>query len=84
MSREKEVKNELWSAFRSGCGDWKTALIPALARERSGLRLREIGKRAGGMDEMAVSARIIRFKKSMRSNAQRRKTVHTCMAKCRI
>jgi len=36
MSREKEIKNELWSAFRSGCGDWKTALIPALARERSG------------------------------------------------
>jgi hypothetical protein len=36
MSRDEEIKNELWSALQSGCGDWKTALIPALARERSG------------------------------------------------
>jgi hypothetical protein len=81
ISMVEEVKKEPWPAFRDRYGDWGASLILYLARERSGLTLREIGKRAGGMDYKAVSARITRFKKMMQSDARLRKTVDKCMAK---
>lgn len=76
----ERAKEEPWTSFRARYGDWGTALVLYLARRRSGLTLREMGGRAGGMDYKAVSARIRRFEQMLQSDAKLRKVVDLCVA----
>jgi len=76
MSREKEIKNELWSAFRSRCGDRRTAFdsCPGTWAQRAEVATDRKARRRNGRQGRQGA--------SMRSDARRRKTVHGCMAKC--
>ena len=59
------VKQESWMAFRDRHGDPGRDLALWIARRRCGLRLRELGALAGGMDYLAVSAAIRRIQQRL-------------------
>lgn len=60
------VKGEEWKKFSERHGDWGRDMALTLARETTGMTLREIGQEAGGMDYAAVSEAIRRFKMTKR------------------
>jgi len=57
---EKE-KGVSWEGLIHRRGDWARDMVLSLARRRSGLTLRELGERAGGMDYRAVAKAVERF-----------------------
>jgi len=57
----ERLKGERWAAFRDRRGDWGRDLALAVARRSTGLTLRELGARAGGLDYAAVSEAIRYF-----------------------
>ena len=59
---EKE-KGEDWGTFKERHGDWGRDLVLWAAQRYSGMTLRAIGKKAGGLDYTAVAMGISRFKK---------------------
>ena|SRR5271157_4041950 len=50
-----------WSTFRDRYGDWGRDLVLYLGRKECGLRLRELGEAAGGIDYVSVGAAVQRF-----------------------
>ena len=74
----ERTKGEAWSQFNGRYGDWGTAMALYLARQHSGLTLREIGECAGGMAYKAVSAQVSRFKKRLTDDAWLRRKVSQC------
>ena len=52
---------EAWGMFRDRHGDWGRDLTLYMARRHGGLKLRELGQVAGGMDYAAVSLALHRF-----------------------
>jgi putative transposase len=61
----EKAKGEAWNAFRDKHGDGGRDLVFHLARRHSGLTLRQIGEKAGGLDYVAVSNAIRRFEKRL-------------------
>ena len=55
ISAVAAVKGEKWETFRDRHGDWGRDLAFYLGRKDWGLKLRELGLAAGGVDEVAVS-----------------------------
>ena len=58
-------KREPWAAFRDRHGDWGRDLVLCLARRRSGLTLREIAERLGGLEYKAVASAVARFERRL-------------------
>jgi len=52
---------EPWSAFRERHGDKRRYLVLGVARRCTGLTLAEVGRKAGGMDDAAVTMAMRRF-----------------------
>lgn len=61
----EQVRGETWDAMRERYGDPARDLALWIARRRCGLRLRELGALAGGMDYLAVSAAVRRLEKRL-------------------
>jgi hypothetical protein len=57
----ERVRGERWSSFRDRYGDWGRDLVLYLGRKRSGMKLRELGQAAGGIDYVSVSMAVKRF-----------------------
>ncbi|HEY2801754.1 MAG TPA: hypothetical protein VGI85_14275 [Chthoniobacterales bacterium] len=57
-----KLKEESWEQFRDRHGDWGRDLALWLGRTHCGLRLRELGELAGGIDYSTVSIAIIRWR----------------------
>jgi putative transposase len=69
----EEVKGEKWEVFGRRYGDPGRAVVFCLAKRYSGMTLKEIGERAGGVDYAAVSDMIRRYeKKDVRSEIETR------------
>jgi hypothetical protein len=51
----EQVKGEGWQAFAGRHGDWGRDLALLVAREWTGMTLRELGQAVGGLDYGAVS-----------------------------
>ena len=66
----EQVKGERWSEFRGRRGGWGRALVLYLARERSGLTLRELGAAAGGMNYKTVAKCVERFANRIQDDRQ--------------
>jgi REP element-mobilizing transposase RayT len=64
----EDVKGEKWDAFRDRYGDWGRDLVLYLARRRSGLTLREIGEKAGGIEYKTVSRAVVCFGERLRNH----------------
>lgn len=62
------VKGEKWEAFSQKHGDRGRDMVLLLARECTGMTLREIGEAAGGMDYAAVGEAIKRIKYDQKEN----------------
>jgi len=74
----ERIKGEDWAGFRDRHGDWGRDLALWLGRKHCGLRLRELGELAGGMDYAAVSAAVARWRQRMTKDHAMKK--HTAQA----
>lgn len=66
----ESVKGEKWKEFSQKHGDCGRDMVFMLARECTGMTLREIGQMAGGVDYSAVSESIKRMKIQQKENHQ--------------
>jgi putative transposase len=64
----ESAKGESWDAFRERHGDGGRDLVFHLARRHSGLTLRQIGEKGGGLHYVAVSNALRRFEKRLESD----------------
>ncbi|MBA3570454.1 MAG: transposase [Pyrinomonadaceae bacterium] len=67
------LKAEPWESFRDRYGDWGRDLALWLGRTQCGLKLRELGEEAGGIDYATVSAATARWTKRAATDRQLRK-----------
>ena len=61
ISAVEKVKGERWETFRDRHGDWGRDLALYLGKRGYGIKLKELGAAAGGMDYMSVSAAVKRL-----------------------
>ena len=73
------VKGEAWERFRDRHGDCGRDMVLWLARQRSGLTLRELGGAVGGLDYRSVSSAIRRMNREVHANRRLRHTVNKAM-----
>ncbi len=76
---EKE-KKEKWEAFRNRHGDWGRDLVLYLARKRSGLTLREIGGKIGGVDYKTIGKAVQRLTQRLKNDKRLRVIAQRCLA----
>jgi hypothetical protein len=65
----EQLKAEKWERFRDRYGDWGRDLALYLGRKAGGLKLKELGQVAGGIDYVSVSAAVNRFEKRLAQDA---------------
>jgi hypothetical protein len=73
-----------WGEFREVYGDERRDLVLHLARERSGLTLRGIGERAGGIDYKSVGKAVERFQVRLATDAKLLAQTRQCLAEMSI
>ena len=73
------VKGEAWKRFRDRHGDCGRDMVLWLARQRSGLTLRELGGAVSGLDYRSVSSAIRRMNREVHANRRLRHTVNKAM-----
>jgi putative transposase len=61
ISVVEKLKGEKWEMFRDRYGDWGRDLVLYLGRKVCGLKLKELGEAAGGIDYVSVSAAVKRI-----------------------
>jgi len=61
----ERLKGEEWGVFRDRCGDWGRDLVLYLGRKDCGLKLRELGEAAGGIDYVSVASAVRRFEQRL-------------------
>jgi REP element-mobilizing transposase RayT len=65
----EKLKGEKWEEFRDRYGDWGRDLVLYLGRKACGLKLKELGVAAGGIDYVSVSAAVRRFEMRLGKDA---------------
>jgi putative transposase len=68
-----KAKGEAWERFCNRHGDWGRDMVLVLARRHSGLKLKELGTQAGGLDYSAVSEAIRRMERRIKAERQWKK-----------
>lgn len=68
-----------WEELLRRRGDWARDMVLSLARRRSGLTLREVGERAGGMDYRAVGKAVERFESKIAADKRLRRICNTLL-----
>ena len=71
----ERLKGEKWEAFVDRYKDWGRDLALYLGRQRCGLRLGELGARAGGIDYATVSNRLRQFEAASREDPKLKRIV---------
>lgn len=74
------VKGESWELFRDRHGDDGRDMVLWLARQRSGLTLRELGEAVGGLDYRSVSSAIRRVNHDVKANSRSRRVINKAMS----
>ena len=69
----QELRGMRWRQFRDVYGDWGRDLALYLGQRRCGLRLKQLGQLAGGLDYSAVSVAIRRLEERARTEKSVRK-----------
>ena len=75
----EQQRGERWAEFSHRHGDWGRELVLYLARQRSGLPLREIGAALGIGEYKTVGKAVQRFDASLARDAAKRKLVKECL-----
>lgn len=68
-----------WAEFCDCHGDWNRELVLYLARQRSGLTLRQIGEALGIAEYKTVGKAVQRFEASLANDAAKRRSVGDCL-----
>jgi len=74
----EKVKGEQWDRFRDRYGDWGRDLALYLGRKGFGIKLKELGDAAGGMDYMSVSAAVKRLERRAEKDSALSAALHRC------
>jgi chromosomal replication initiation ATPase DnaA len=74
----EKAKGERWERFRDRYGDWGRDLALYLGKKGFGIKLRELGEAAGGMDYMSVSAAVKRLEERVDKDAALSAALHRC------
>jgi REP element-mobilizing transposase RayT len=74
-----KAKGEQWETFRDRHGDWGRDLVLYLGKKGFGIKLRELGEWAGGMNYISVSAAVRR----MERRAERDPALTAALNRCR-
>ena len=80
VSAVEALRGEPWEKFRDRYGDWGRDLALYLGRTRCGLKLKELGTLAGGIDYVSVSSAVRRFGARLQSDKTCRKLVASALA----
>ena len=72
----EEEKGEAWAAFPTRRGDRGRDMVLYIAREKTGMTLRELGQAAGGMDYAALSEAVLRLNRRLKKDAALRNALH--------
>jgi putative transposase len=75
----EKAKRERWESFRDRYGDWGRDLALYLGKKDFGIKLRELGEAAGGMDYMSVSAAVQRLAR----RAEKDSALSAALTRCR-
>ena len=78
----ERLKNEEWKAFRDRHDDWGRDMVLWCARKYTGMTLRELGAKAGGLDYTGVSMAIKRLEARLQVDRALRKTTKQLDAIC--
>ncbi|MFC1461419.1 transposase [Verrucomicrobiota bacterium] len=76
----EKVQGGKWDEFREVYGDVRRDLALYLARERSGLTLKDIGERAAGMDYKSVGKAIERFRCRLKKDGKLKAQTRRCLS----
>jgi chromosomal replication initiation ATPase DnaA len=74
----EKIKGERWETFRDRYGDWGRDLALYLGKKGFGIKLKELGDAAGGMDYMSVSAAVKRLEQRAGKDAALSAALHRC------
>ena len=80
LSAVEALRGERWEQFRDRYGDWGRDLALYLGRTRCGLKLKELGALAGGIDYVSVSSAVRRFRARLKRDQRCRKLVARALA----
>jgi len=80
----ERLKKEPWDSFRNRHGDWGRDLVLWCARKHTGLTLRDLGEKIGGLNYTGVSMAIKRFESMAKQNRSLRKIMKALDAKCEM
>ena len=75
----EKLRGQKWDQFRDRYGDWSRDLALYLGQRRCGLKLKQLGELAGGIDYGSVSGAIRRFEKRAQSDKPIRKLIHEAL-----
>jgi len=74
------LRGDQWQNFRDRHGDWGRDLALYLGRTRCGLKLKDLGALAGGIDYVSVSSAVRRFSQRAMKDKSRRKLLARALA----
>jgi hypothetical protein len=75
----EKIKGERWERFRDRYADWGRDLALYLGKKGFGIKLRELGQAAGGMDYISVSVAV----KRLELRAEKDAVLAAALARCR-
>ncbi len=79
-----DLKGEAYSEFMQRRGDWAKPLLLWTLRRYSGMTLKQIGERVGGMDYTAVAMAIKRFEQKAGKTRELSRLIGKVKAKCEL
>ena len=80
VSVVEAIRGEPWEQFRDRYGDWGRDLALYLGRTRCGIKLKELGALAGGIDYVSVSSAVRRFSARLERDKTSRKLLARAVA----
>jgi len=75
----EQLRGQKWAEFRDRYGDWGRDLALYLGQRRCGLKLKELGALAGGIDYGSVSGAIRRLEKRAQHQKLTRKLLQQAL-----
>jgi putative transposase len=79
VSVVEKTRSEGWAAFANRHGDWGRELVLYLARQRSGLTLKEIGEALGIPEYKAVGKAVQRFALALPRDKAKQRLANECL-----
>ena len=80
----ERIKGESWMEFRDRYGDWGRDLVLWAGRRFCGMRLADLGAKAGGIGNSAVTVAVQRLQQKARRQGNIRRAMKTITTECKV